>query len=354
MSIIAVGIDRGFGVTKYYSDLKKGSFQSLIAPLTKEKAKTIIENNADDEETMVVKYLDKYYLVGKKVARLFINYGERSLERNRKSIPETVLFLTGLALATDKEEEPEVLITTGLPTDDFEKYHKEYEAHIKNDGKAHELVLYKNKKSYNKKIRVREAYAENQPKGTIISTINDKFSRGLEWDEIKDIDFAVCDIGYNTTDLSVYAGKDLVTADSINFSTKAMVHIVNTARTLIYEKYNSDKKEDEILDALKSGTIKVRGKKIDCSEEVKNAFVLNADEIVDEVISKWEGMIDSFDEIIVTGGAVENNFFANVLKDMFKDKSGWIVTIPETPQLANVFGFYLIAQSVLQNKKNNS
>jgi hypothetical protein len=353
MSTVAIGIDRGFGVTKYFSDINKGSFQSLIAPIDEERAERIIDNNADDEDTLVVKYDGKYYLVGERVAKIYIKYGERSLERNRKSISETVLFLTAMALATGEVEEVDVLVTTGLPTDDLKKFSKEYARHIINDYKAHEIVVYKNKKPLSKKLTVEDALIENQPKGTIITAINDKFANGLKWKDIKDINFAVCDIGYNTTDLSVYAGKDLVTADSINFSTKAMVNIVKSAKDLIFEKYGSDKKEDEILAALKTGVIKVKGKKVDCSEEIKDAFINNAKDIVSEVVSKWESMIDSFDEMILTGGTVENNFFSGVLQDMFKKQSGWVTVVPEHPQFANVFGFYLISQSVLQQKKNN-
>ena len=62
-------------------------------------------------------------------------------------------------------------------------------------------------------------------------------------------------------------------------------------------------------------------------------------------------MIDSFDNIILTGGALENPLFSSILQELFDKKANWFVNIPENPQFANVYGFYLIAESIIQRNK---
>ena len=52
---VCVGIDRGFGVTKFYSDMASGQIDSLVAPISAARAKELIANNADVPVT--VKYI---------------------------------------------------------------------------------------------------------------------------------------------------------------------------------------------------------------------------------------------------------------------------------------------------------
>lgn len=346
---IAIGVDRGFGATKYYSDILSGHVDSLVAPITDKRAAELIVNNADDENVIIIKIDGEFYLIGSYVAKVEPSYAERDLRRSRDGVNETILFIAGMGLATGDVEEADLVVTTGLPTDDYDRLKESYEQKILNENKPYEFSIFRAGKEYKKSLRVIKTSIENQPKGTIITAINRKLADGADWNELKSRRFAICDIGFNTTDLSIYVGKDIVRGEKINFSTFAMVQIVATAKKFIEEAFNCKKTEDEILESLISGEVKIRGKMKDCSEQVKDAFIKNANLLVSEITSKWEVYLDSFDEMILTGGTLANCVFADILQSLFEEKCGWDVTVPENPQYANAFGFYLISASILQN-----
>jgi len=346
---IAIGVDRGFGATKYYSDILSGHVDSLVAPITDKRATELIANNKDDDNVILIKINKEFYLIGSYVAKVEPSYAERDLIRSRDSINETILFVAGMGLATGDIEETELVVTTGLPTDDYDRLKDSYEQKILNENKPYEFSIFRSGKEYKKSLKVVKVSIENQPKGTIIAAINKKLSEGANWSDLKSRRFAVCDMGFNTTDLSIYVGKDIVRGEKINFSTFAMVQIVATAKKLIEEEFDCKKTEDEILESLVTGKVKIRGKMKDCSEQVKAAFTKNANLLVSEITSKWEVFLDSFDEMILTGGTLANCVFADILQSLFEEKCGWNVTIPENPQYANAFGFYLISASILQN-----
>lgn len=346
----AIGIDRGFGATKYCCQDKFGCIDSLVAPISQKRAIELINNNKDDDSVIIIEVNNEYYLVGSYVASVEPSYAERDLRRTRDDINETILFITAMGLATKNCSEQELVITTGLPTEDYNKLKKSYSEKILNNNKPYHFIIYNRNEKIEKTLTIVKTNIENQPKGTIITTINQKLLEGENWNSLKNKKFAVCDVGFNTSDFSIYVGKDIVNGEKINFSSFAMVQIVATAKKIIEDVFNCKKTEDEILNAFKTGKIKIRGKTEDCSEYTKKAFIKNADLLVREITSKWELFLDSFDEMILTGGVLENHIFANLLKALIKEKCGWNITVPESPQYANAFGFYLIAESILNNK----
>jgi hypothetical protein len=353
LKILAVGIDRGFGFTKYFSNENMGKIPSLISKVSKNEAKKIIENNCDDRDVVVVMYENEYFLIGKKVAQIRPQDGKRDLRRSRDNKKEMVLFLTALALGTGNSKNPTAVVATGLPTEDYHKYRKDYKEEVYNDGNPHEITLWNKGKGIKKNIKVKVASIENQPKGTVITLINKALSQGNNWNDIKDKKIAICDIGYNTTDLSVYSGKDMVSSESLNFSTKATHSMIKDIQKLVFDKYKANKNDEDIIKSLETGKIKYRGKEIDISEEIKNVFLRNAKEIVEEVTSSWEEKLDDFDEVNLTGGALENNTLSLILQNVFKEKTGWFVNIVKKPQYANVYGFYLISESIISSRRYN-
>lgn len=350
---IAIGIDRGFGATKYCSGVDNGLVDSLVAPITEKRAKDIISNNKVDGSVFVLKREDlektiiDYYLVGKYVSLAEPDYAERDLQRNRKGINEIILFLLGMGLSTGEIEETEVVVTTGLPTDDYDKLAKEYAEFIMNDKKPYVFSIFNKGVEIKKKITVIDANIENQPKGTIISCINEKLRRKENWMELKNQRYGVCDIGFNTTDLSMYVGKDIIKGAKNNFSTFGMVEILSTIKKMIEDEFNCKKTEDDVLAALTTNKIKVKGKFNDCTEIIKKGFEEKAKQLVVEISSKWEDYLDNLDEIILTGGSIENPVFRAALIKNFKEITGWEVTIINNPQQANANGFYLVSASIL-------
>jgi len=346
---IATGIDRGFGGVKYVSDLAEGDVESLIAEISEGRAKEILQNNQGDDSVIIVEQFGKYYLIGRYVAEVEPNSAERNLQRDRHTLNETILFLTGLGLATQNVKDSEVVVTTGLPTDDFDSNSVDYSSKIMNGGEPYVFVIYKGSKKFEKNIKVIAANIENQPKGTVISIIDKKLSEGMNWNDLKKRRFGINDFGYNTTDGSSYVGKDIVKGDKINFSTTAMSEIVATAKRLINGYYKSNKSEDEILKAIETCEVKIKGEMKDCTPLVKQALEASGKQLVEQISSKWAGVIDTFDEVILTGGCLANKMFAEILKNLYKEATGWDVTIPDNPRMANANGFYLISASIMQN-----
>lgn len=346
---IALGIDRGFGGVKYVSDLVEGYIESLIAEISEARAKEILQNNKGDNSIIVIEHLEKHYLVGRYVAEVEPSNAERNLKRDRNDINETILFLVGMGLATQNIKDSEVIITTGLPTEDFESLKADYTKKIMNDNAPYVFTLYKGSEKFEKDIKVLVANIENQPKGTVISIIDKKLSEGMNWNDLKKRRFGINDFGYNTTDSSSYVGKDIVKGDKINFSTSAMSEIVATAKRLINGHYKSNKSEDDILKAIETCKVKIKGEIQNCEPLIKQALEASGKQLVDQISSKWAAVIDTFDEFILTGGCVENKMFAEILKNLYKESTGWDVTIPENPRMANASGFYLISASIMQH-----
>lgn len=349
-NLIAIGVDRGFGATKYRSQKTQGLVDSLVAPISESRAKEIMANNPNDTKLIIIKDQDeKYYLIGSFVSLLEPSYQKRDLRRDRSNANELLLFKVGMGLSTAELEDCEVVVTTGLPTDDFDNLKQKYIDDIENELEPYKYSIFVGNKEYKKNIVVKVANVENQPKGTIITIINEKLKNKEDWNEIKVKRYGVVDMGFNTTDLSMYVGKDLVKGDENNFSTFAMSKILLSIKQNIESKFNCKKTENDVLEALSTYTIKVKGKEVDCKKEVEEGFYENAKRLVSEIRSKWENYLDSLDEIVLTGGVVENEYFYNVLVDLFEKELGWDICKPNNPRFANANGYYIISRSILQD-----
>lgn len=345
-----LGLDRGFGDTKYCSNLAKGSFNSLIAPVSQKRALDILSNNANNDKLLMLKYNNQYYLAGDYVSLLEPNFAERDLSRERNNENESLLFMIGLGLATGSIEYSSLVLTTGLPTSDYEKMNEQYEKQIENGHNPYKFSIFKGNKEYPKDIIIKRANVENQPKGTIINVLNKSLRSAvldnLSWQKLCRKRYGVADIGFNTTDLSIYTGKDLVLGVNNNFSTFALAKILTDIQTAIENNHTCKKSQNDIIEALSTFKVKVKGVEVDCSKEIEEGFRLNINKLAKEIKSKWENYLDSLDEIILTGGILQNELFCSIAKESFKKELGWEVTIPENPQMSNAEGFLLISKSI--------
>lgn len=347
-NIKAIGVDRGFGSTKFVSKYKVDFVDSLVAPISENRAKEIMSNNPNDEKLIILKdYDDKYYLIGEFVSLLEPSYAERDLRRNRNNENEIILFKAGMGLSVEETESVDVVVTTGLPTDDYETLKDKYIADIEQNHEPYIFTIFIGNREYPKNIVVRKANVENQPKGTIITMINQKLRNREDWQEIKNSKYGVADLGFNTTDLSMYVGKDIIVGENNNFSSFGMSKILTSIKKDIESAFKCKKSENDILEALTTYVIKVKGKTINCQEIVEKGFEKNAELLVREISSKWEEYLDSLDEIILTGGVVENDFFFEVLKGLFKQELEWDISKPTKSRFANANGFYLVSESIL-------
>lgn len=347
-NLYAIGVDRGFGATKFVSKNIKKLVDSLVAPISEDRAKEIMENNPNDEKLIILKDADnKYYLIGEYVSLIEPTYAERDLRRNRNNENESVLFKVGMGLSITSSERAEVIVTTGLPTDDYAALKDKYISDIERNHEPYLFSVFIGNKEYPKNIIIRKANVENQPKGTIITIINEKLRKRENWNVIKTKKYGVVDLGFNTSDPSMYVGKDIIVGENNNFSTFGMSKILTSIKKDIETTFKCRKSENDILEALTTYKIKVRGTTVDCKEIVEKGFEKNAELLVREISSKWEDYLDSLDEIVLTGGVVENEFFYNVLVKLFKEELGWDVYKPDESRFANAYGFYLVSESIL-------
>lgn len=347
-NIQAIGVDRGFGATKFISKKTKEFVDSLVAPISENRAKEIMANNPNDKKLIILKDIDdKYYLIGEYVSLLEPTYAERDLRRNRDNENEIILFKVGMGLSIDSSEVTEVIVTTGLPTDDFESFKDKYESDIEQNQNPYLFSIFVGNKEFPKNIVVKKANVENQPKGTIITIINENLRKKVNWDLLKNRKYGVVDLGFNTTDLSMYVGKDIIVGEINNFSSFGMSKILTSIKKDIENTFKCRKSENDILEALSTYEIKVRGVTKCCKEIVEKGFEKNAILLVREISSKWEEYLDSLDEIVLTGGVVENEYFYNVLVKLFKEELGWKICKPDESRFANANGFYLISESIL-------
>ncbi|MFW6025312.1 MAG: hypothetical protein ACOCRX_03130 [Candidatus Woesearchaeota archaeon] len=348
-TIYGIGIDRGFATTIFSSNEVEGIIDSLVAPLSKEQAEEIINNNKDDKDVILIKEEDNYYLCGSYVAEVKPSYAERDLRRSREtSSNERILFMAAMALGTKNVTEAKLVVTTGLPTDDFKKDKETYKNLILNNKKPYEFSLFKCGKEYKKKISVVYANIENQPKGTVIVSINEKLKNKENWRDIKTQKIAISDFGFNTLDNSVYVGKDIVDDDKINFSTQSMAQVAALTKKYIETELKTTKTENEVLKAIETGKVKIRGKYEDCKPQVVKAFTESVRSYLNEIASKWDSIVDSFDEWIINGGPLEDENFTEILKEQYSKILNWEVTIPKHPQKTNARGFNIISQGIVQ------
>lgn len=347
-NIKAIGVDRGFGSTKFVSKQKVDFVDSLVAPISENRAKEIMGNNPNNDKLIILKDFDnKYYLIGEYVSLLEPIYAERDLRRNRNNENEIILFKAGMGLSVDETNSVEVVVTTGLPTDDYDNLKNKYIEDIEQNHEPYVFSIFIGNKEYPKNIVVRKANVENQPKGTIITIINEKLKRREDWNSIKNRKYGVADLGFNTTDLSMYVGKDIIVGENNNFSSFGMSKILTSIKKDIETAFKCKKSENDILEALTTYEIKVKGKTIGCRDIVEKGFEKNAELLVREISSKWEEYLDSLDEIILTGGVVENQFFYDVLENLFKQELEWDISKPNKSRFANANGFYLVSESIL-------
>lgn len=349
-NIVAVGLDRGFGGTKYFSDLEQGLFDSLIAPISEKRAKEIMSNTKGNKKVLILKKDDSYYLVGSYVSLLEPTYAERDLTRSRNNENEALLFMVGMGLATGPLSNCSLVVTTGLPTADYEKMNLQYEMDIENNHEPYIFSVFKGSREFKKNLIVQKANVENQPKGTIITVMNEKMLKNIDINAITTRRYGIGDIGFNTADFAMYLGKDIIKGVNNNFSTFALAKILTNIQSAIEDDLKCKKNQNDIIDSLVSYKVKVKGVDEDCRKQVEEGFMSNAHLLVKEVKSKWESYLDSLDEIILTGGVVENKFFFTIMQELFKKELGWSVIKPEQAQMANAYGFYLISMSILSQQ----
>jgi hypothetical protein len=157
-------------------------------------------------------------------------------------------------------------------------------------------------------------------------------------DDLSDDYVLIIDGGFGTIDYTAINQERLLSADGNDQGLKKLYLVI---RDQLYLKYPGIKlTPHDVQQIITSRKMKYQGQMRDVSDELFNtAISYQFSIILDELISKYNSFVD-FDKVIFTGGFVYT--FKEQI-DKLQREYGNIVVM-ESPQFANVRGYYLFGK----------
>lgn len=313
------GIDIGYGFLKITDGTPLAVIPSVIGQAVDLTFDT--GNAGNPLENLRVVYEGEEYFVGENAIIQSENpYRALSTDRT-KDIVTNIMFLTSLALLSNKPVE-QFVVVTGLPVKDFTLYKDLY---VEKFVGIHEIVVNGEPKT----LMVDKVIVVPQPYGTYVSQL---------WKEDGDFDeeFAsdhvgILDIGFGTSDfiqVNKYQYLEKFSSTSANGISSVYREISNFLTTT----HGIKKEQFELEDIIRSGKMKIRGGVIDLSEEIAAAKRSLAKKIAVEIKSSWTNFME-IGMILITGGG--GAFLFEELKELLGDD----ILLVKNPQTANVVGY---------------
>lgn len=237
------------------------------------------------------------------------------------------------------------IIITGLPTEFYEKTHKEFEENIRKWAKG---------EGYNPKlVKVVPQWAGPWFDDKLENEQGEPIPLSL----VMQGKFGIIDIGQGTTDVGQFNNgrvsdarhgesrgvSDIHRAIYTQLSTNPLaLNAENKRQVIIPKLFKLDKQSSEhtIDQWLKQGYIPWRGQKIDMSLVSKSARMEFANDVLPRCIEKVWGSTDFLNGMILAGGG------APVLGlEVFKEYIMCPIYMAKTPELSIVRGYYRFAKT---------
>ena len=328
-----VGIDVGFGFTKAYNGSNAIIFKSLIGEATEIQFHSLLGDEAATSNLHVT--LDnKSYFIGS-YAELQSKLPEFTLDQEQ--LIENfvkILAITGVGLCSDSQEPLNVV--TGLPVEYLRRDMRRLKEMIQG---IHEITFHEcDGKDKTKQILINKIYVIPQPIGSIFNLIFDNNGK------IRDKSLAaqklgVVDIGFRTTDLSIFNHLQYIERGSATLNTGISKYYGALANKLRRES-NINLELYRIFNFLESGIIKIRGKELNISSLKKKLYSQAATTIASDLNRRWENDWDIDSIILSGGGSVE---LAEYLSPNIK---GNVIPIQSEidARLNNVQGYFKFGQ----------
>lgn len=289
-----VGIDVGFGFTKAFNGTNSVIFKSVLGDSTEIQFRSSL--GADQDASNLHVTLDnKSYFIGS-YAELQSNVKEFTLDQD-KLLEDFVKVLAITAVGVCCGDSTSLNVVSGLPVGFLKRDYKKFADLITG---PHEITFHnENKKNVTRKVHINKVHMIPQPVGSIFNLIMD--DRG----KIKDQDLSmkkigVVDIGFKTTDLSIFDRLQYVERGSTTLETgisKCFSVITNKLR----QESGVNIELYRMFKFIESGMVKIRGKEYNISNLKKRVYTHAAEAIASDVNQLWENDWD-IDTIILSGG----------------------------------------------------
>lgn len=346
MMIKNVGIDTGYGYGLMVSSNKKIKVASFIEEVKESQALALSSNVSLNDvltgKKLVIKYAKplysissisetKYYVVGEYCENVIANCSRFVTDNRIGDDKHLIQLLALMGLAVDSQV-ADINLGMGYPT----KLKFEKQELIKWLTDKFEFSYLYDKGEVKRSLNIENVIACGQSSAPIFT---------LEPEEIRS-NILSLDFGHNTNDYLYWKAGNFQSKYEVD--KRGFRHHYSEMSDLLLQKFykvTKNFKEATVQKALETGTIKLRDGEHNVEtlqEEVLETYV---DEIIKDIITHYEEVLDEVDIVLLSGGIVENDKFYN----LFLKKSEKLmlprVERPENAQWNIVNGLYEIVNS---------
>ena len=325
--MLMAGVDVGFGFTKATDGENTALFKSIIG----EPQPRSMEENFFSGEGVSGLHLtldDRSFFVGdlaeseSRVRQFTLDQAQMVTQQFR------TLALAGLAKIAPSRVPINVI--TGLPVGYYMEYKDKLTAVLSGD---HELVVHEGSESREMTISVNRVKVIPQPYGSLVDYLFREDGTILRADMARQ-KIGVVDIGFKTTDFTVCKGLrhsergSRTTDTGISKAFQFISEALNEMSGVNVEIYR-------LYDAVREGSIKIRGAEYDLTKVKNEVFGRLATAVASDMERIWVDDWD-LDVVLLTGGGGEALF--EYLKPLVRGELALLKT-QDDPRLGNVSGY---------------
>lgn len=344
-----VSVDVGYGYVKALSENGKTVlFPSVVGSGRERGLANFVssDNNGKmDLSEIHIKIDGKHYYVGEMALKNSVD-STRVFDRERYNHEYSyILMNVAIHLITDPDTE-EVVLFTGLPLDYYRTQHFQFREKLLHENPTIEWIT--GLKEGKRKIRIKDVGVFPQGMSAVWATLMNHNGKTFRKDIMAEGNqIGIIDIGFRTTDVCVVEMKEgggfipiLPFSETID---QGVVNLYENIKIAYQNKTGgTDLSENKINRILKQRNITYKGKKVDLTDEVEEAFQAVANSIIDRIKKLWKEEADTFDYIFVVGGG--GDLFMEYLQKNFDNRLLNIVS----GQFANAIGYYRIGKMLFR------
>lgn len=289
-----LGIDIGFGFSKCLGDDKSVIFKSLLGDAVEMPFWS--DFGLDGSNEYLYATIDNTtYFIGE-LAEHQSNVRHFTLDQEKMLADFVkVLALTGAGyIANDKGP---INVVSGLPVVFFKQNKKRFVELLKG---PHEITFKRvDGDSITKKIVIDKVIMVPQPVGSALNLLLDDDGKIIN-KRLAEKKIGVVDIGFRTTDLTILDHMQYIDRGSRTLDI-GMSKAFNVISTKLRERSGVNVELYRMYEAVKSGSIKIRGQEYNFTSIRDQVYTRLAESIANEIDRLWSEDWDT-DTIIFTGG----------------------------------------------------
>ncbi len=289
-----LGIDVGFGFTKATNGKDFIIFKSLFGEAREIQFQMDI-GDSSLSDNLHVTIDDQSYFVG--------DYAEKQSNATQFTLHQEslltdftrILALTAAGSITEKYLP--LRVVTGLPIGYLKQYHQQFAKILTGQ---HDITYHNpDGTKFSRKINIDKVLIVPQPLGSVFNLLMDDCGKIVN-KELKKQKIGVVDIGFRTTDFSVFDQLRYIERGSATTDTGISKSLGVVSKKLS-EECDVNVEVYRLYKAMRTGFIKIRGKEYNISKLIDQVFAHSARTIANDVERLWSNDWD-IDTIILTGG----------------------------------------------------